>query len=246
MKKFKLSLIVPCLNEEDNIELLFQKIYEGIGDVLDYEVVIVDDASQDKTVELAQHFAEMYSDKFSTILLQRTPPRRGYGSVIRYGLAFASGDYCIPVSADVVDPIHLIPAFIDILETSDHKVVQCNRYGQKKDIKMLPLKNRFYHFFYRRIVKALIDPNLEDSTYSFKMYDRKVLLSMGISSNKFSISPEIAFKMSLANQKTFNYTHPQGTRVHGVSKFNFFGEGLGFIYVLIRAILHRRLGILWF
>ena len=246
MKKIKLSLIVPCLNEEKNIETLFQKIHDGIGGSVEYEVVIVDDNSQDRTYECVEHWSGIYRDKFSTVLLKREPPRRGYGSVVRYGMAYASGDYCIPVSADVVDPIHLIPRFVQILETTEHDVVQCNRYGVKKDIKKLPFKNRFYHFFYRRLVKGIIDQNLEDSTYSFKMFDRAAALSMGISSNKFSISPEIAFKMSLAKKKVYNFPHSQGTRLHGASKFNFFGEGLGFIYVLVRAILHRWLGIMWF
>lgn len=241
-----LSIVIPCLNEEENLYPLFKKIKDTLFQKCNFELILIDDDSSDKTFEVATKLSNKYNSFFSTHVIKRDPPKRGYGSVIRYGIANSNGKYCIPVSADIVDPIELIPKFIKILNEGKYSLVQCSRYSSKKDSLNLPFKNKFYHFFYRRFVKLFIDKNLEDPTYSFKMFNKVNVLSMGISSNKFNISPEIAFKNSLAGFKTYHYPSSQGTRVFGVSKFIFFGEGIGFFYVLIRSIVHKHLKIFWF
>jgi glycosyltransferase involved in cell wall biosynthesis len=246
MKNPEISVVIPCLNEEKNLPKLYQKIDKDLTGRCDFEIVLIDDCSTDNTFKLAKELSNQYKSSFKSVLLQRSPPKRGYGSVVRFGIAHANGKFCIPVSADVVDPIELIPQFYDILKSEEFGVVQCNRYSDKKHYKNLPIKNKFYHFFYRRLVKFLINRDLQDPTYSFKMFNRIDVLSMGISSNKFCISPEISFKFSLTGKKTYHYGSSQGEREFGVSKFNFLGEGLGFIHVLIRAILHKQFKILWF
>lgn len=89
--EIELSVIVPCLNEEDNIcEALniLRKELEGI----DYEVLIIDDQSNDETKNVAEYWiSENNVDNY--IVLKKDMARRGYGAVIKYGLAYASGRY---------------------------------------------------------------------------------------------------------------------------------------------------------
>jgi dolichol-phosphate mannosyltransferase len=242
--KPELSILIPCLNESNNLSIILPKVSNLIySNNLNAEVVILDDASVDDTYEVAKKIMAEH-DKIQWSVYKRYEPRRGYGAVIRFGLAHASGTYVIPVSADDVDPIELIPQFVEQMRAGAD-MVQCSRYLRDNDASTIPFKYKFYQIIYRRLVKLLLGQVIRDSTYSFKMYNRVQILSIGLGSNGFSISPEITFKVLLMGGKIVYVPGSQGTRIYGISKFRFRKEGYGFAWVLFRAFLHR-LGILWF
>jgi len=149
------------------------------------------------------------------------------------------------VSADLVDPINLIPRmYAELLNGSD--VVQVSRYLEKANSITIPFSYKFFQFFYRIGVRIALGKHIPDSTYAFKMFDRAKILAMGVSSNRFNISPEIMFKCILAGLNVVFISGSQGTRVSGVSKFKFHKEGVGFGMCLLRAWLHRNQIIFWF
>jgi hypothetical protein len=85
-----------------------------------------------------------------------------------------------------------------------------------------------------------------DSTYAFKMFKRTHILGLGLSSNRFSISPEIYFKATLAGYSIGIIDGAQTHREEGISKFVFRREAFGFIYCLLRTFLHRKKIVFWF
>lgn len=234
---------MPCLDEAENVEKALSYLCDVL-DGVDYEVIVIDDQSVDDTIGRAERWIEnsAYRDRY--VVLKKDLNRRGYGAVIKYGLAYASGDYVIFYSADMVDPIHLIH---DMLELSkDHHIVQVSRYMNRGDASTIPFKYKFYQFFFRYFVWVCLGEKIEDSTYAFKLMDRKRIQALGITSNRFNISPEIFFKCYLAGYKIATIEGAQGTRESGESKFIFMKEGPGFIGCLIRAFLHRKNLIYWF
>jgi dolichol-phosphate mannosyltransferase len=240
----ELSIIVPCLNERKNLPIILPRLAQLILDhKLDAELIILDDASVDETSIVAQEIMSRYQG-IQWRLFRRYQPRRGYGAVVRFGLAHGLGQYAISVSADNVDPIEMIPDFLQKMRAGA-AMVQCSRYLRSEDANTIPFKYKFYQAIYRRFVWLLLGENIRDSTYSFKMYDRVQMLAVGLSSNRFSISPEITFKTVLSGGKIIYVPGSQGTRIYGISKFRFMKEGRGFAWVLFRSGLHR-LGILWF
>jgi dolichol-phosphate mannosyltransferase len=243
-KNVELSILIPCLNESSNLPIILPKLSNIIiRNNLDAELIILDDASIDDTYDVATKIMSQY-DSIPWSVYKRYEPRRGYGAVVRFGLAHASGVYGISVSADDVDPIELIPVFIEEMRAGAD-LVQCSRYLRDKDADTIPFKYRFYQTIYRKLVELLLGQAIRDSTYSFKMYNRIQIMAMGLTSNRFSISPEITFKILLLGGKIVYIAGSQGTRVYGISKFKFRKEGFGFAWVLLRAFLHR-IGILWF
>lgn len=240
--EIELSVIVPCLNEEDNIcEALniLRKELEGI----DYEVLIIDDQSNDETKNVAEYWiSENNVDNY--IVLKKDMARRGYGAVIKYGLAYASGRYVMFYSADMVDPIHLTSKMLRLVREND--LVQVSRYQDPSNARDIPFKYKFYQFFYRRFAHIALGDEVVDSTYAFKIFDRRLIMSLGLSSNRFSISPEILFKSHLAGRKIVFVEGAQSHREKGASKFIFMKEGPGFIWCLLRAFLHRTKILFWF
>ncbi|XAT61175.1 glycosyltransferase [Rhodobacteraceae bacterium Araon29] len=240
----KLSVIVPCLNEASNIVDALDKIVTVLGTDIPYELIVVDDQSDDDTHKIVSEYVSTQNTKNITIY-RKEFDRRGYGAVIKYGTAYSTGDLVIFISADMVDPIHLLPEMYKSLHDG-YDLVQVSRYLSKEDSSTIPFKYKFFQFFFRISVRICLGKKIPDSTYSFKMFDKRKVLALGLSSNRFNISPEIMFKAILAGFKIQFLPGAQGTRVGGVSKFNFIKEGPGFSLCLIRSLLHRKKIVFWF
>ena len=241
-----LTIVIPCLNEAENIVGILDSVKEAVGGKpFTTEIIVVDDKSDDETYSLATAWSEANKDQLPMRVISRSLHRRGYGAVVRYGAAHGTGRYCIFVSADAVDPIHLIPALYEEMEKGAI-LAQCSRYIKSGDDGTIPFKYKFFQFFFRIGVKLALGQYIPDSTYAFKMFRRRETLGVGLSQNRFSISPEITFKSILIGGEVKYIAGAQGVRERGVSKFIFHKEGLGFGYCLIRAFLHKTKIVYWF
>jgi glycosyltransferase involved in cell wall biosynthesis len=241
-----LTIVIPCLNEEENIVLILDRLVGVLdGHGISTEIIVVDDQSDDRTFLAAEATAKRHADKLSIRVVRRPLHRRGYGAAVRWGVAHGTAKYCIFVSADGVDPVELIPDFYSRMEAGA-TLVQCSRYLVKSDAATIPFKYKFYQFFYRFGVRFALGHFIADSTYAFKMFRRIDLLGMGLKQNRFSISPEITFKTLLIGGRVEYVAAGQGTRQIGASKFYFRREAFGYGYVLLRAWLHRTGLAFWF
>jgi len=241
-----LTIVVPCLNEVENIIGTLDNVYLTLRDQpLKYEIIVVDDVSEDDTFAVANQWAKQHKGQVPVKVIQRSLHRRGYGAVVRYGTAYGTGRYCIFVSADNVDPVHLIPEMYNEMEKGAI-LAQCSRYIRAGDDSTIPFSYKFYQFFFRIGVRIAIGYSIPDSTYAFKMFRRRELLGVGLSSNRFNISPEITFKSILIGGNVSYVPGAQGVRQGGKSKFIFHKEGLGYGYCLIRAFFHRHKLVYWF
>ena len=240
-----LTIVIPCLNEEENIIQILEDIYSAVyGCGFSFEIIVVDDQSDDRTYQYANDWA-LKNKQVPVRIIKRGLHRRGYGAVVRYGATYGVGKYCIFVSADRVDPIHLIPQLYAEMEKGA-TLAQCSRYINNGDDTTIPFKYKFFQFFFRWGVRIALGQKIPDSTYAFKMFKRSFTLGMGLSQNRFSVSPEITFKSILSGGDIVYKAGAQGVRSRGVSKFKFTKEGVGFGYCLLRAFLHRYKIIYWF
>lgn len=240
-----ISIVIPCLNEEENIPDLLDSLNSVVTrHKLKIETILIDDLSDDNTFQVALSHTPNFPD-LNMRVIRRYHPRRGYGAVVRYGIAHALGKYCVIVSADLVDPLELLPEFL-VRAEKGADLVQCSRYVSEQDHKNLPWKFKISHFFYRRLVKAMMGREISDSTYPFRIFNRVEMMALGITQNSFSISPEIFFKLILNGGKVEYLPHSQGVRQKGESKFRFRREGFRYGYVLLRAWLHKLGVALWF
>ena len=240
-----LSVIIPCLDEEENVENVLHSVTEMLTKSnINYEIIVIDDKSTDATLQRAETWA-LNRPECHIEVIHKELDRRGYGAVVKYGLAFARGEYAIFVAADLVDPISLIPKmYLELQDGCD--VVQVSRYLEAENSNTIPFSYKFFQFFYRLGVRISLSRHIPDSTYAFKMFKRSKILAMGVASNRFNISPEILFKSLIAGLDVRFISGAQSVRVGGVSKFKFHKEGIGFGVCLIRAWLHRNRIIFWF
>jgi polyisoprenyl-phosphate glycosyltransferase len=236
----ELSIILPSFNEENELPAALEKLHDVVTQAsLDVETIVLDDESQDKTLEVATDLVARYP-ALRVRVFHHVRQRVGFGAVARFGIAHARGRYCCFVSADGVDPVELIPEFVKRLRAGAHQV-QCSRYIREEDARAVPRKYRIYQSVYRKLIRWLLGREITDSTYAFRAFDRVYVQALGLTSNRFSLCPEITFKIVLSGGRSELVPgKPAPFHAGGSNKFKLANETLGYGYVLLRAWMHQR------
>src|SRR5688500_339287 len=103
---------MPCFNEGNTGNEPVQRVYEGVTEArLDTELISLDDESKDDTLRIATELIDQYPTLHIRVF-HRIRHRHGFGAVVRYGVAHATGRYCCFVSADALDPVQLLPQMV--------------------------------------------------------------------------------------------------------------------------------------
>jgi dolichol-phosphate mannosyltransferase len=164
----KISIIVPAYNEEKNIPLIYQQIISALKDVgMDWEMLYIDDHSQDSTAEQIELLATQ-DERVRGFRLSRN-----FGShmAISCGFEKASGDCAVTMAADLQDPPKVIPDLLEKWEKGDQIVwaVREQREGERKrDIGL----SRLYYFIMRRLAGLR---ELPPTGADFMLVDRVVI-----------------------------------------------------------------------
>lgn len=214
MKKKKLiSLIVPCYNEEEALPIFYQettKVLETMD--VDYELLIIDDGSKDKTYQIAKELAE--KDKH----IKYVSFSRNFGkeAAMYAGFCNAKGDYVAVMDADMQDPPSLLPQMYQILEEGEYDSVATRRVDRKGESK---IRSWFARRFYK-IINFISDADVVDGARDFRLMKREMvdaIISMS-EYNRFSkgIFGWIGFK-------TYWLPFENVERVAGTTKWNFWG-----------------------
>ena len=162
-----ISIVTPMLDEEDNIGQYYERVTSVMDalDDYDYEIVITDNHSSDRTFELLRELAT----EDPRVRAYRFSRNFGYQRSIWTGYLHAHGDAAIQLDADLQDPPELIPSFIEEWERGA-KVV----YGVRQSRQEGPLLNAGRRMFYR-IVAALSEDDLPLDAGDFRLVDRAIL-----------------------------------------------------------------------
>lgn len=242
----ELSILIPCRNDSKVLTKTVAAVNAVVThNAMNVETLLIDDESEDETLALAQSLVEMFPALHIRVLARKRL-FRGFGAVMRYGLAYANGRFCALVSSDGQDPVELLPQFVNKLR-GDAQVVQCSRYLRPEDIAGVRSQFRLYQAIYRRCTKALLGQDISDTTYGFRAFDRIFILSLGMSAQRFNVCPEMTLKTLLCGGKVEYLPGTQGELGQGgQSKFQLPSEILGYAYVLLRAALHRGGFVRWF
>lgn len=162
----KISIITPCYNEEENLEELHQRICSVMaGLAYDYEHILIDNASTDRSVELLRKLAN--SDKRVKVIINT----RNFGHIRSpyHAILQASGDAVIGMASDLQDPPERLPEFVRKWEEG-YKIV----IGVKKKSKEAGIFF-FLRSLYYRTLRKLSDVPLIDNFTGFGLYDREVI-----------------------------------------------------------------------
>ena len=207
----KISIIVPCYNEQQSLPLFYKEIkavFEGIK--YDYELLLINDGSKDDTLSVMRDLAK--EDKNITyVSLSRN---FGKEAAMYAGFCNAKGDYVAVMDADMQDPPALLPEMIGILEKGEYDSVATRRVSRDGEPK---IRSWFARMFYK-LINKISDADIVDGARDFRLMKREMvdaIVAMG-EYNRFSkgIFGWIGFK-------TYWLPYKNVERVAGETKWSF-------------------------
>jgi len=214
----KLSLVVPMMNEEENVEPLFKAVREALKEV-DYEFILVDDGSTDNTVEKMKALADEHTE---IIIFNHNC---GQTQAMAAGIDAAKGELIATIDGDLQNDPSDIPLMIEKLETEGWDVVAGRRLKRQDGMFLRKIPSKIANFIIRRSTGVY----LNDYGCTLKVYKKDVAKNLGLYGELHRFIPVLA-KMYGAKIVEMDVKHH--ARIHGVSKY-----GLGRTFKVVSDLL---------
>jgi glycosyltransferase involved in cell wall biosynthesis len=180
----RLSVVVPCFNEEGNIARVVSQAAEvGRRLASDLEIIVVDDGSTDDTAQVLETLGETVPE----LKVVPHPQNRGYGVAVRSGLERAGMDYVFLTDGDGQFDLEDLPTAVQLLR--EHDVVAGYRTHRQDG-----WWRRLWGRSWTALVNQVFGLRVRDANCAFKLVPQSLLLSSDLRSHGALISAEIMFE----------------------------------------------------
>jgi glycosyltransferase involved in cell wall biosynthesis len=187
----KVSVIIPCFNEEKTISNLVGKVLKALID-MKKQIVIVDDCSTDNTFKILQELSAL--DK--SIIIESHSYNQGKGAAIRTALLSVTGDIVIIQDADLEYNPSEFPKLLKPILDGDADVVYGSRFKSGDAARVIYFWHRLGNLILTFLSNMFTNLNLTDMETCYKVFRREVLNQITIEENRFGIEPEITAKIA--------------------------------------------------
>ncbi|MFL6194911.1 MAG: glycosyltransferase family 2 protein [Thermoanaerobaculia bacterium] len=187
LKHPSVSLVIPMFNEEENIEHAISCAVDALErHTSDWEVVVVDDASQDRSAAIVTGLAEAEP----RIRLLRHEVNRKLGASIKTGFAGAGKDVVLYMDADLPFDPDVIGRALRAMEVTRADVIAGYRFDRTGE----GLRRTIYSYLYNSLIGLLFGWPHRDINFSFKLIRREVLEAVELKSEGSLIDAELIVK----------------------------------------------------
>lgn len=236
--KSAVSVVVPCHNEEMNVEPLVHRLLGLYGDYI-HEIVMVDDNSVDRTADV---IAACAARDARVRLVRRTPPN-GVGLAIADGYRAVTGQWVLSMDCDFQ---HLLPEIRDLFDAAaaGNAVVLGSRFSRHSVLLNYPftkiLSNRAFHV----VAQVLLLRRFRDVTNNLKLLRRDVVDRLILTHRGFAVNAEIGLQAALLADTVAEVPISWINREFdmGASSFRIVKSGGGYANVLWNAWRLRMFG----
>ena len=192
----KLSIIIPCYNEQSTIKEIINKINSQPD--IDKEIIVVDDCSVDKTKEILENEIK---ESVHKVIFNNQNYGKGYS--IRKGIENSSGDYILIQDADLeYDPSDYKKLLNPIIDgVAD--VVYGSRFLGSSERRVLYFWHTVGNKFLTLFSNMLSNLNLTDMEVGYKVFKSSLLKEINLKEDRFGFEPEITAKIAKKNIKIY-------------------------------------------
>ena len=187
----KISVIIPCFNEEKTITNLVGRVLKSLIN-MNKQIVIVDDCSTDNTFKILQELSAL--DKSINIVSHSS--NQGKGAAIRTALLSVTGDIVIIQDADLEYNPSEFPKLLKPILDGNADVVYGSRFKSGDAARVIYFWHRLGNLFLTFFSNMFTNLNLTDMETCYKVFRIEVLNQIRIEENRFGIEPEITAKIS--------------------------------------------------
>lgn len=184
----KLSIVIPCYNERENILTILEKV-KAVP--IEKEIIVVDDCSKDGTQDILREKVEPIVDK---VLYHEV--NRGKGAALRTGFKAATGDVVIVQDADLeYDPMEY-PLVVQPIFDDEADVVYGSRFKDVKNYEKAYKKNIVANKFLTWLSDLFTGLKITDMETCYKAFKREVIQSIDLKEERFGFEPEVTAKVA--------------------------------------------------
>ncbi len=231
------SIVVPCYNEERTLTTCLDRLLQAFECQTDMqlEIIIVDDCSVDRSLEIANEYAQVHEQ----VKVHRHEQNRGKGAALRTGFKLVTGDFVTIQDADLeYDPRDLV-RLLEPLKSGGADVVYGSRFLSAGAHRVLYFWHSLGNKFLTTLSNMFTDMNLTDMETCYKVFRRDVLERIEIEEDRFGFEPEITAKVAEQRLRVyeigisyFGRTYEEGKKI-GVR------DGLRALYCVVKYNANR-------
>ena len=166
----KLSIVVPCYNEEESIPLFYPAVEKVVRQMneLKIEYWFVNDGSADKSLEEMRKLHQQDPERVHYVSFSRN---FGKEAGLYAGLQAATGDYVVVMDVDLQDPPEFLPQMYDLIKTGEYDCIGTRRVDRTGEAKIKSfLSDQFYH-----VINKISQTNIVPGARDYRMMTRQMV-----------------------------------------------------------------------
>ena len=217
-KDQQITVVIPCLNEEQGIEQVLRRMPAFVD-----EVIVVDNGSTDRTSEVARSFG-------AAVIREDV---RGYGRSYKRGFSTAKGDIIITLDGDHSYPPDAISYLLEAFFHLDVDFLNASRFPVR-DPRAMSFKHKFGNFVLSFAMSLLYFRWVRDSQSGMWVFRRSILAEMNLVSDSMAFSEEIKIEALKSSRVRFAEIPVQYSSRLGEIKLNPWRDGFYNLWFLLR------------
>ena len=226
-----LSVVIPAYNEEDGIAPILERVLKvkravqkSPGAIEDVEVIVVNDASQDRTCDIASSYPDV------TVITHRQ--NKGYGGALKTGFAAAKGEWVGFLDADGTYPPEEFPALCEAMVSQDADMVIGSRMTGGKS--GMPIRRYIGNKFFAYLLSWIVGSAITDTASGQRVFKRKILAQLLPLPDGLHLTPAMSTAALHEGLNIIEVPIRYDNRV-GQSKLHIVSDGFRFLNIIIRT-----------
>lgn len=229
-KPAKLSVVIPCFNEEQTLATCVDRVLAIQDDALCLEIIVVDDCSSDRSAVIAEDLVRKHPE----IRLLRHTKNQGKGAALRTGFHEATGEFVAVQDADLeYEPMEL-KDLLGPLRSGRADVVFGSRFLGASPHRVLYFWHYLGNLFLTFLSNMFTDLNLTDMETCYKVFRRDVIQSIEIKENRFGFEPEVVAKVAQQHLRIYEMGISYAGRTYAEGKKINWRDGVRALYCIVR------------